>query len=90
MYPVVTLGAPALTSDTTAVVYSKMPLLQARFYTNDSTLDSTSLVVVVGSDTVTNLTAPHSGDDGVGSGLAAPAQLRRAQEVFRAYLPHQW
>lgn len=59
--PVVTLTAPALTSDTTALVYSRMPLVQARFTPADSNVDTTSIVVVVGSDTVTGLTRFNQG-----------------------------
>jgi hypothetical protein len=59
--PAVTITAPHLTSDTTALVYSRMPLVQARFYPNNADLDTTTLVVVVGNDTVTNLTRRNRG-----------------------------
>ncbi len=53
--PAVTISAPQLTSDTTAVVYSRMPLLQARVLPSSAYLDTTRFVVTVGTDTVTSL-----------------------------------
>ncbi len=66
-----------------------MPLLQARFYPNDSTLDTTSLVVVMGSDTVTNLTRRNRGMMEWEADSVRPAQLGRPQEVLGAHLPDQ-
>jgi RHS repeat-associated protein len=59
--PVITFTAPTLTSGDTAVVFSKMPLLQATFLPNDGYLDTTTLVVTVGGDTVTTLTRRNRG-----------------------------
>jgi RHS repeat-associated protein len=58
--PVVSV-MPAATQGDTALVYSRMPQIQARFFPNDTYLDTTTLVVVVGSDTVTSLTRYNRG-----------------------------
>jgi RHS repeat-associated protein len=59
--PVVTLAVPSITSDTTALVHERMPRVQAQLYPNDANLDTTTLVVTVGSDTVTPLTRYNRG-----------------------------
>lgn len=55
--PTMRIMAPQVTSDSTALVYSRMPLLQARLLG----LDTTTLVVLLGADTITNLVRRNAG-----------------------------
>ncbi len=53
--PAITFVAPGTTT------YSRMPLTQVRFFPSDANIDTTTLVVTVGGDTVTALTRRNRG-----------------------------
>lgn len=59
--PVVTVVLPQVTTADTALVHTRRPLIRATYVSNDAALDTTTLVVRWGTDTVTALTRRNRG-----------------------------